>query len=225
MVAHFQKQERVLLNGDNMSKQYTIFDYIDGKNTLHIYPVENEVEEQQKTVIGYCHATNETCNIEYRREVAREIGCKCIARCCQSCTEVCGARCNYSAHQPKVCKEYKDFNNQEWVDNPNYYNPLEDLANHGTGFVDGRKRVLKFFKEKHSSSEKEKFLKEEYGIGGFGFFTEKPNVVHQSMSDSKGIKYEYNDSSGTLKKEFCTWKKLANTISSMIERNIYTGGE
>ncbi len=68
-----------------------------------------------------CHATNEECNHGACRTVAIQccdIDCK--ANCCQSCTELCGARCNYSAHQPKVCKEYLTYENQTWVDNPNY---------------------------------------------------------------------------------------------------------
>lgn len=68
-----------------------------------------------------CAATNEECNHENCKKVAVEcLGIDCKAECCQSCAEICGARCNYSAHQPKVCKEYTDINNQTWVDNPNY---------------------------------------------------------------------------------------------------------
>lgn len=68
-----------------------------------------------------CAATNEECNHENCKKVAIEcLDIDCKANCCQACTEMCGARCNYSAHQPKVRKEYVDINNQTWVDNPNY---------------------------------------------------------------------------------------------------------
>lgn len=30
-------------------------------------------------------------------------------------------RLRYSAHQPKVLKEYIDLENQTWVDNPNFH--------------------------------------------------------------------------------------------------------
>lgn len=69
-----------------------------------------------------CAATNEECNHENCKKVAIEcLDIDCKAQCCQSCTEMCGARCNYSAHQPRVLKEYIDLENQTWVDNPNFH--------------------------------------------------------------------------------------------------------
>lgn len=68
-----------------------------------------------------CAATNQECNHEGCKEVAIKcLGIDCKAECCQACAEDCGARCNYSAHQPKVLKEKIDFQNQTWVRNPNY---------------------------------------------------------------------------------------------------------
>lgn len=71
-----------------------------------------------------CAATNKDCNHENCKKVAIEcLDIDCKAECCQACTENCGARCNYSAHQPKVLKEKKDFQNQTWIENPNYKRP------------------------------------------------------------------------------------------------------
>lgn len=50
----------------------------------------------------------------------------------------------------------------------NSFNPLEELALHGTGFVDGMKRVTEYFSQNHTMAEKASFLKKEYGLGGFG---------------------------------------------------------
>ena len=73
-----------------------------------------------------CHATNDECNHEACKNVAIQcLDIDCAANCCQSCTEMCGARCNYSAHQPKVCKEYITIENQTWVNNPNYRGDIQ----------------------------------------------------------------------------------------------------
>lgn len=74
-----------------------------------------------------CAATNKECNHKECKEVAIKcLGINCEAECCQACTLDCGARCNYSAHQPKVLKEKTDIKNQTWVRNPNYKCPFEE---------------------------------------------------------------------------------------------------
>lgn len=62
-----------------------------------------------------CAATNEPCNHENCKQVAIEcLDIECKAECCQACTEMCGARCNYSAHQPKKL----NTETKEWVEVP-----------------------------------------------------------------------------------------------------------
>ena len=70
-----------------------------------------------------CAATNEDCNHENCKQVAIEcLDIDCKAECCQACTEVCGARCNYSAHQPKKL----NTETNEWVEVKNDSLPCDD---------------------------------------------------------------------------------------------------
>lgn len=47
------------------------------------------------------------------------------------------------------------------------FNPIEEYIKHGSGFSGGKQRIIKYFAENHTISEKAEFLKSEYGIGGF----------------------------------------------------------
>ena len=94
------------------------FDWKDVEKVIHRLVDSGEYYKEKKRT---CAATNEECNHDGCKEVAIKcLGINCKAECCQACTENCGARCNYSAHQPNVRKEYKDIEHQTWVDNPNY---------------------------------------------------------------------------------------------------------
>ena len=79
---------------------------------LSIFDVLDDFRPKKKN----CAATNEVCNFEECKKVARDcLGIDCNAKCCQACTKLCGARCNYSAHQPKKL----NTETKEWVEVPN----------------------------------------------------------------------------------------------------------
>ena len=104
------------------------------------------------------------------------------------------------------------------------FNPLEALALHGTGFVDGMKRVKAYFSENHTISEKAKFLKKEYGIGGFSSPTKKPCYIHSfdSFSNTKhDVVFAYYDENMNDILSGCSWEELAKTITSMISKGTY----
>lgn len=104
---------------DATGEHEKVFQWKQVEETIH--RLVNSGQYYQPPKRRNCAATNEECNHENCKKVAAEcLGIDCKAECCQACTEMCGARCNYSAHQPKVRKEYVDINNQTWVDNPNY---------------------------------------------------------------------------------------------------------
>lgn len=104
------------------------------------------------------------------------------------------------------------------------FNPLEALALRGTGFVDGMKRVKAYFSENHTISEKAKFLKKEYGIGGFGSPVKKPCYIHSFDTFSntkKDVVSAYYDENLNDIESGCSWEELAKTITSMISKGTY----
>lgn len=104
------------------------------------------------------------------------------------------------------------------------FNPLEQLALHGTGFVDGMKRVTEYFSENHTISKKAKFLKKEYGLGGFGSPTKKPCYIHSMDTfgnGNKDVRFYYYDENMTDIETSCTWEQLAKTITDMISNGTY----
>lgn len=80
-----------------------------------------------------------------------------------------------------------------------HFNPIAAYAMHGSGFVKGKERITKFFSENPKKSDRVTFLKKEYGVGGFGFWSNDPCVVHQGMSDTSGHRIENT----TMKTEKC----------------------
>ena len=104
------------------------------------------------------------------------------------------------------------------------FNPLEALALHGTGFVDGMKRVKAYFSENHTISEKVKFLKKEYGLGGFGSPIKKPCYIHSMDTfgnTKKDVVFSYYDENLNNIESGCSWEELAKTITSMVSKGIY----
>lgn len=110
----------------------------------------------------------------------------------------------------------------------NKFNPYETLALRGTGFVGGMKRVLNYFSESHTLQEKAKFLKKEYGLGGFGSPVKKPCYIHDmdSFGNGKdGIRFRYYDEDMNDIETHCSWDMLAKVIDNLIKENRYVNTE
>ena len=104
------------------------------------------------------------------------------------------------------------------------FEPIEALALCGTGFVGGMERVLNYFSQNHSALEKASFLKNEYGIGGFGGYTKKPNGIHSmdTFSSKKyDVRFSYCDEDMNVIESGCSWKQLAETITDMVSKGTY----
>ena len=104
------------------------------------------------------------------------------------------------------------------------FNPLEALALHGTGFVDGMKRVTEYFSQNHTMEEKASFLKKEYGLGGFGSPVKKPCYIHSmdTFSNSKkDVVFSYYDEDMKNIDSSCSWMDLAKTITNMTSKGTY----
>ena len=108
------------------------------------------------------------------------------------------------------------------------FNPLEALALRGTGFVDGMKRVHKYFSENQTLKERALFLKKEYGIGGFGSPVKKPRYVYEMDTfghTKRDVVFAYFDENMNDIKSSCSWEELARVIGAMIEKGTYIDKE
>ena len=93
---------------------------------------------------------------------------------------------------------------------------LDNVIKLGTGFVDGKKRVVEFYSGNPSKAEAVEFLKKEYGIGGQTFYLTDGTRGYTSH-DGKGIKID--DHKGDVLK--FTWSEVDHHIRNLIDRGEY----
>lgn len=101
------------------------------------------------------------------------------------------------------------------------FNPIAAYALKGSGFSHGKERIREFFVQNSKKSERIAFLKKEYGVGGFGFATNEPCVVHRGDSNAKGHQIEYNDESDNSFIMKISYAELENEISRLIQCGKY----
>jgi N12 class adenine-specific DNA methylase len=86
----------------------------------------------------------------------------------------------------------------------------------GSGFQNGKQRIIDFFADNHTAKEKADFLKNEYGIGGSSM-TMSDTLSGFLNYDGKGIRIEvYHHDSIKL-----SWAKVANRIDALIASGEY----
>lgn len=101
------------------------------------------------------------------------------------------------------------------------YDPVTEYAMMGSFFSNGKKRIVDFFSENKKQSNRVSFLKNEYGIGGFGYLSHKPNVVHDAMYDAKSHEIQYNDENGVNREMSVSWAQLEREIDRLIAEGKY----
>lgn len=95
----------------------------------------------------------------------------------------------------------------------------------GSGFQDGKQRIVDFFVGDATAKEKAEFLKNEYGIGGgtLLFYNHDETLVPQfesiglSEHDSKGIRLKINDG----REIKLSWAKVVKGIEKLIQNGNY----
>jgi len=93
---------------------------------------------------------------------------------------------------------------------------LDNAIKRGTGFVDGKQRVIEFYKTNPSKAEAVEFLKKEYGLGGAThYFTDGTRGGYST--DSKGFKLSQNGESNIY-----SWGEIDKHIRNLIENGTYT---
>lgn len=94
---------------------------------------------------------------------------------------------------------------------------ITEYAKKGSLMHGSKERILKAFNTLTTRGDKIKFLKNEYGIGGFGYRSDKPNVIHHANFDAKGHNISYNDDKGICRNIFISYPELEDEITRLIQ--------
>lgn len=86
----------------------------------------------------------------------------------------------------------------------------------GSGFVQGKERITKYFKENHTLQEKANFLKYEYGIGGSSHAVSGERGSGE-WHGAKGLKLQKHHCNDV----FLTWSNVAKHIDELLSKNLY----
>ncbi|MEG1805823.1 MAG: hypothetical protein RR327_05475, partial [Clostridia bacterium] len=105
---------------------------------------------------------------------------------------------------------YKFFTNEE----------VQGEIRTGSGFSDGKLRIQYQFETCKERKENAEFLKNEYGIGGYG----KLNEI-SSWHDAKGLELNQDQATESIRKELIKWSEVADEIRILIDRNDYLNGD
>lgn len=114
-------------------------------------------------------------------------------------------------------KEYRA--DEKFTDNTRRFMSEDEIDNYfitrGSGVSGGKYRIYQYFSENHDLKEKEKFLKEEFGTGGFhsGIFGE--------WHDAKGISFSIGDITNPDDKVTLKWNDAAKKIGRLISEKRY----
>lgn len=193
--------------------QMSIFDY-EVKNRTH--DIENSENGTNNTVADTkytsknCSATLEPCD------------CHCgVDSCCQYCANECEYRCNYSINQPQIFDRVKG-KNDGWIDNPNctvLYEMFKRAILRGSGFRDGKKRIIEMYRKDMDKRSRADAIKKEYGSGGWG----SPLIgfgLHGADASPKRFKIVYRDMQGEHETNF-TWETVEQEIGKLIKNGEY----
>ena len=87
---------------------------------------------------------------------------------------------------------------------------IDRLFMRGSGFDRGKIRIYLYFQEHTDKKERVNFLKNEYGIGGFG------GGIFNESHDTKGIVFSRGDIASPLDKVNISWSRAERRIDSLI---------
>ena len=125
---------------------------------------------------------------------------------------------NFTIPKPKwICNE------KPQAQIPEQY--IKDMLRSGSGFVQGKYRIYDIIKGNDTETDKIKYLKKEYGLGGGGWIPEGTGLSGYDTMHNK-LKIEWVDKideEGYLYKEFgyLTWKEVFEHIKALINDNSY----
>lgn len=102
----------------------------------------------------------------------------------------------------------------------------DDIINNcllrGSGFVNGKKRILELFNNSElSNKQRAKLICNEYGIGGWGSPL-SGDGLYGACHDSKGLKISYRKD-GEDKEMLLKWEDVERRLKTLIDENLYIG--
>lgn len=100
----------------------------------------------------------------------------------------------------------------------------DDIINNcllrGSGFVNGKKRIVELFNNSElSSKQMAKLICNEYGTGGWGSPL-NGDGIRGADHDSKGLKIRYRKD-GEDKKMLLKWEDVERRLKTLIDENLY----
>ena len=146
-----------------------------------------------------------------------------------SCCEKCEWGINMS------CTHWNDIHYNiygEGIESPDYcpqtpfglpfgreFDPVILVIYHGSQIAHYLRRMIPFFRKHKLVSERAEFLKNEYGVGGFGgHHTKTPCTLTGMSCNAKGIKYDYIDEDGNdIREKKLSYSDLAKGIGKLVD--------
>ncbi len=92
---------------------------------------------------------------------------------------------------------------------------IDRMLIRGSGVSEGKMRIYSFYMQGHDQNSRISFLKNEYGIGGYGY------SGYDEWYDSKGIKLSRSDETGTYDTVLLNWNKIDKRIQQLIHSGKY----
>ena len=89
------------------------------------------------------------------------------------------------------------------------------FVKHGSGVAEGKYRIFSYFLNNEDSKDRIAFLKDEYGIGGYGY------TGYNESHDSKGIVFKREHEKRVYDTVNLTWSNVAKRIDSLIKSDRY----
>lgn len=119
--------------------------------------------------------------------------------------------------EPKIFRAEQDFSvkTNTFISN----DEITYQASRGSGIEDGKFRINNYFSIDHTPEDQIKFLKDEYGIGGYG------NDRYNEEHDAKGMKIERKNKFGENASIKLSWNSIAKEIERLVKSNNYITSE
>ncbi len=104
------------------------------------------------------------------------------------------------------------------------FDPLIEFAKRGSGFQNGKTRILKFFADNKNKQDRVKFLKDEYGYGGFAHPRRdiKTYELHSANYTGKNIELTwFEPGKAQMDEKEYSYNELSDAIDKCITEGIY----
>ena len=100
---------------------------------------------------------------------------------------------------------------------------IECLKTYGTGFRDGKRRIVAIINGNTSEDEQNKAISKEFGMGGCSWIPDNKLGYCGNFHDAKGLEVNWYDDTHTRQSKHYTWKEVRQELKQLINSgNYYT---